>query len=63
MSPDPLDLMRDAGAFYEAPRDAAGRRAGRPSPPPVPGFREAVHTPMPPELPVRLTPRRPPGIY
>lgn len=28
MSADPLDLMRDAGAFYEAPRDAAGRRAG-----------------------------------
>ena len=25
---DPLDLMRDAGAYYEAPRDAAGRRAG-----------------------------------
>ena len=25
---DPLDLMRDAGAFYEAPRDAAGRRTG-----------------------------------
>ena len=25
---DPLDLMREAGAFYEAPRDAAGRRAG-----------------------------------
>ena len=25
---DPLDLMRDAGAFYEAPRDEAGRRTG-----------------------------------
>ena len=25
---DPLDLMREAGAFYEAPRDADGRRAG-----------------------------------
>ena len=25
---DPLDLMREAGAFYEAPRDAAGRRTG-----------------------------------
>ena len=25
---DPLDLMRDAGAFYEAPRDAHGRRTG-----------------------------------
>ncbi len=28
MSPDPLDLMRDAGAFYEAPRDASDRRVG-----------------------------------
>ncbi|WP_237476518.1 hypothetical protein [Lichenibacterium dinghuense] len=25
---DPLDLLRDAGAFYEAPRDPDGRRAG-----------------------------------
>lgn len=25
---DPLDLMRAAGAFYEAPRDADGRRLG-----------------------------------
>lgn len=25
---DPLDLMREAGAFYEAPRDARGRRTG-----------------------------------
>ncbi len=25
---DPLDLMRQAGAFYEAPRDATGRRTG-----------------------------------
>ncbi len=25
---DPLDLMRDAGAFYEAPRGADGRRLG-----------------------------------
>ena len=25
---DPLDLMRDAGAFYEAPRGPDGRRAG-----------------------------------
>ena len=25
---DPLDLLRGIGAFYEAPRDAAGRRAG-----------------------------------
>jgi orotate phosphoribosyltransferase len=30
MNPDanPLDLMREAGAFYEAPCDASGRRAG-----------------------------------
>ncbi len=27
-STDPLDLMRQAGAFYEAPRDASGRRTG-----------------------------------
>ena len=25
---DPLDLMREAGAFYEVPRDAEGRRTG-----------------------------------
>ena len=28
LSADPLDLMRAAGAFYEVPRDGAGRRAG-----------------------------------
>ena len=27
-STDPLDLMREAGAFYEAPRDAQGCRTG-----------------------------------